>query len=189
MMDYYIDIKLMPNKEIRENVLLNQVYTEFHKRLYDINAKNIAVSFPNYRLKLGDIFRIHGTKEALLKLNEKDWLLQSQSFCKISEIKIIPENIQHRTISRVQQTMSQSKLRRLVKRAEEGKGGIKPEDVKKYKIQMLQGGLENPFVELVSGSNGERHRRFIAFGTLQESGVEGEFDLFGLSKTSTIPWF
>ena len=63
------------------------------------------------------------------------------------------------------------------------------EDIKKYKIQMLEGGLDNPFVELVSGSSGERHRRFIAFGTLQENEVRGEFDLFGLSKTSTVPWF
>jgi len=40
----------MPKKEIRENVLLNQVYTTFHKRLYDLKSDNIAVSFPEYRL-------------------------------------------------------------------------------------------------------------------------------------------
>ena len=188
-MDYYIDIKLIPNKEIRENVLLNQVYTEFHKRLYDMNAIDIAVSFPNYKLNLGSIFRIHGAKEALLKLNEKDWLSTFKPFYNISDIKIIPDTVQHRTISRIQQAMSQSKLRRLIKRAEDWKGGINQGDIKKYKIQILQGGLENPFVELVSGSNGERHRRFIAFSELQESEIIGEFDTFGLSKTSTVPWF
>lgn len=188
-MDYYIDIKLIPNKEKKENVLLNQVYTEFHKRLYDMNSTDIAVSFPKYKLKLGNVFRIHGAKEALLKLNEKDWLQKFKMFCNISDIKIIPNSAQHRRISRIQQSMSQSKLRRLIKRAEEGKGGIKPEDIKKYKIQILQGGLENPFVELVSGSSGERHRRFISFGELQENEIIGEFDTFGLSKTSTVPWF
>lgn len=183
-MNYYIDITLLPKKGIRENVLLNQVYTQFHKRLYDMKATNIAVSFPNYKLKLGNIFRIHGDKENLLKLNENDWLSKLQEFCNVSEIKIIPEQVQHRTISRIQQTMSQSKLRRLVKR-----GTIKEEDIKKYKVKMLQGGLENPYVKLVSMSNKQLHRRFLAFGSLQNEAVKDEFDLFGLSKVATIPWF
>jgi len=183
-MNFYIDIKLMSNKEIRENVLLNQIYTEFHKRLYDMKATNLAVSFPNYKLKLGNIFRIHGEKEALLKLNEKDWLLNFKQFCHISYIKVIPEQVKYRTISRVQQTMSQSKLRRLIKR-----GTIQEEDRKKYQVKMFQGGLENPYVELISMSNKQLHRRFIKFGELQDKEVIAEFDLFGLSKIATIPWF
>ena len=183
-MDYYIDIKLIPNKEIRENVLLNQVYTTFHKRLYDLKSKNIAVSFPEYRLKLGKLFRIHGTKEALEKFNEKDWLGKYQAFCKVSNIIALPEKVQYRTVSRVQQNMTEAKLRRLIKR-----GTIPEEDIKKYRIKMFQGGLDNPYVELVSMSNGQLHRRFIEFGELQDAEIKGEFDLFGLSKVSTIPWF
>ena len=183
-MDYYIDIKLIPNKEIRENVLLNQVYTAFHKRLYDLKSTNIAVSFPQYRLKLGKLFRIHGSKEALEKLNEKDWLGKYKVFCKVTTINAIPKNVEHRTISRIQQNMTEAKLRRLIKR-----GTISEEDIKKYRIKMFQGGLDNPYVELVSMSNGQLHRRFIEFGELQDKEVKGEFDLFGLSKVSTIPWF
>jgi len=183
-MTHYIDIKLIPNKEIRENVLLNQVYTTFHKRLYDLKSTDIAVSFPEYRLKLGKLFRIHGTKEALEKLNEKDWLGKYKAFCKVSNIDAIPKNVQYRTVSRVQQNMTEAKLRRLIKR-----GTIPDEDIKKYRIKMLQGGLDNPYVELVSMSNGQLHRRFIEFGELQDTEIKGEFDLFGLSKVSTIPWF
>ncbi len=183
-MNYYIDIKLLSNKEIRENVLLNQVYTEFHRRLYDINSTNIGISFPNYKLKLGNIFRIHGCKETLERLNEKDWLGRLQGFCNVSGIKAIPKHVQYRTVSRLQQTMSQSKLRRLVKR-----GTIHEVDMKKYQLKMLQGGLKNPYVELVSMSNKQLHRRFIAFGLLQDEAVEGEYDTFGLSKIGTIPWF
>ncbi len=183
-MNYYIDIKLMPKKEIRENVLLNQVYTSFHKRLYDLKSNDIAVSFPEYRLKLGRLFRIHGSKEALEKLQAKEWLGKYAEFCKVSNIEVIPEKVQYRTVSRVQQNMTEAKLRRLIKR-----GNIPEEDIKKYRIKMFQGGLDNPYVELVSMSNGQRHRRFIEFGELQEVEVKGEFDLFGLSKVSTIPWF
>ncbi len=183
-MDNYIDIKLIPNKEIRENVLLNQVYTTFHKRLYDLKSENIAVSFPQYRLKLGNIFRIHGTKEALQMLNEKDWLGKYKAFCKVSNINAIPEKVQYRTVSRVQQNMTEAKLRRLIKR-----GTIPEEDIKKYRIKMFQGGLNNPYVELISMSNSQLHRRFIEFGELQDTEIKGAFDLFGLSKVSTIPWF
>jgi len=174
----------MPKKEIRENVLLNQVYTSFHKRLYDLKSNNIAVSFPEYRLKLGRLFRIHGSKEALEKLQEKDWLGKYAEFCKVSKIEAIPPRVQYRTVSRIQQNMTEAKLRRLIKR-----GNIPEEDIRKYRIKMLQGGLDNPYVELVSMSNGKLHRRFIEFGELEDVETKGEFDLFGLSKVTTIPWF
>jgi len=80
--------------------------------------------------------------------------------------------------------MTEAKLRRLIKR-----GTISQEDVKKYKIKMMQGGLENPYVELKSGSNGQFHRRFLEFGEISLEQIKGEFDLFGLSKEATIPWF
>jgi len=188
-MTHHIDIKLIPKKEIRENVLLNQVYTSFHKRLYDLKSNDIGVGFPEYRLKLGRLFRIHGSKEALEKLQEKDWLGKYAEFCKVSKIEAIPEKVQYRTVSRVQQNMTEAKLRRLIKRAKEGKGNFNEEDIKKYRMKMLQGGLENPYVELRSMSNGQMHRRFMEFGELQDTEVKGEFDSFGLSKVSTVPWF
>ena len=183
-MTHYIDIRLNPKKEIRENVLLNQLYTDFHKRLYDLKSNTIAVSFPEYRLKLGRLFRIHGSEEALEKLQSKEWLGKQAEHCKVSIIKVVPDEVKHRTISRVQQNMTEAKLRRLIKR-----GTIPQEDIKKYRIKMFQGGLDNPYVELISMSNGQLHRRFIEFGELQENETKGEFDLFGLSKVSTIPWF
>jgi len=188
-MNHYIDIKLMPKKEIRENVLLNQVYTSFHKRLYDLKSNSIGVSFPEYRLKLGRLFRIHGSKEALEKLQAKEWLGSYAKFCKVSDIKATPDEVKYRTVYRVQQNMTEAKLRRLIKRAKEGKGNFNEDDVKKYRIKMLQGGLENPYVELRSMSNSQMHRRFMKFGELQDTEVKGKFDLFGLSKVSTISWF
>ena len=183
-MTHYIDIKLYPKKEIRENVLLNQVHTAFHRRLYDLKSNDIGVSFPEYHLKLGKLFRIHSSQESLLKLQEEDWLGKYSEYCKISSIQNIPEKVEYKTVSRIQQNMTASKLRRLIKR-----GSISDEEVKMYKIKMLQGGLDNPYVELVSMSNGKLHRRFINFGDLQSKETKGEFDSFGLSKVATIPIF
>jgi len=183
-MDYYLDIRLMPKKEMRENVLLNQLYSSFHKRLYDLKSTTIGVSFPEYRLKLGRLLRIHGRKEDLERLQEKDWLGKYRDFCKVGTITTVPQNVKYRTVSRIQQNMTEAKLRRLIKR-----GSISNEEVKKYRIKMYEGGFDNPYVELVSMSNGQRHRRFIEFGKLEDIAVNGKFDVFGLSTTATIPWF
>ena len=80
--------------------------------------------------------------------------------------------------------MDQSNLNRLIKR-----GSIKPEEIRAYKAKMFSQGLDNPYVELISGSNGHQHRRYIEFSELQSNFVEGEFDHFGLSRTATVPWF
>ena len=183
-MDYYLDIRLVPKKEIRENVLLNQIYSAFHKRLYDLKSTTIGVSFPEYKLKLGRLLRIHGTQEDLERLEKKDWLGKYRDFCKVGTITVVPNDVKYRTVSRVQQNMTEAKLRRLIKR-----GSISDEEVKKYRIKMYEGGLDNPFVELVSISNGQRHRRFIEFGKLGNTEKRGEFDLFGLSTMATVPWF
>lgn len=183
-MNYFIDIKLMPSKEIQENILLNQLYTNFHKRLYDLNSDSIGVSFPKYSLKLGNIFRIHGLQTDLEILQKVDWIKELLKFCDVSEISLVPDGAKYRIVSRIQTTMSQSKLRRLVKR-----GTIKEEDIKGYKAKLFQKSLDNPFVELVSVSNGKRHRRFIQFSDLSKNQLKGSFDFFGLSKTATVPWF
>ncbi|MEJ2075925.1 MAG: type I-F CRISPR-associated endoribonuclease Cas6/Csy4 [Reinekea sp.] len=44
------------------------------------------------------------------------------------------------------------------------------------------------YMELTSGSNGHKHRRYIELGPLQDRPLAGEFDQFGLSKTATIAW-
>ncbi len=106
------------------------------------------------------------------------------SYCNISEVSPAPSVSQFLTVSRVQTTMSQSKLKRLLKR-----GSITADEVKNYKAKMFRNGPDNLYIELVSGSNGYRHRRYLSFGDLQNKPVFGDFDQFGLSKTATVPWF
>ena len=73
-MNFYIDIQIKPDAEMRENVLLNKVYSKLHKALYTLKANNIAVSFPKHKVLLGNIIRLHGTTEP--RLSE----LQNQYF-------------------------------------------------------------------------------------------------------------
>lgn len=170
---------------MRENVLLNKVYTKFHKRLYDLKSSEIGASFPSYQVKLGQTLRIHGIQKSLAELQNENWLGGLIGYCDVSVIEKIPAQIEgYRTVSRIQTTMSYAKLKRLKQRR-----SIKPEEEKIYKARMFSKGIDNPYLELKSTSNGQKHRRYIEFGEILENPVNGLFDSFGLSKKATIPWF
>ncbi|WP_440617729.1 type I-F CRISPR-associated endoribonuclease Cas6/Csy4 [Cysteiniphilum sp. 6C5] len=183
-MNYYLNIVIKPDAEMRLNFLLNNIYTKLHKALCDLNLTNIGVSFPKYSITLGNVLRIHSDRTTLQKLQNSNWIDGMHGYCKISEIQLVPAGAKFRTISRVQTTMSNAKLKRLQKR-----GSISVDEVKQYKAKMYNQGLDNPYLELVSASNGHKHRRYIAFGELQDHPTSGQFDFFGLSKEATIPWF
>jgi len=183
-MNNYIEIKINPDTEMRENVLLNKVYTKFHKRLCDLTSTDIGISFPEYQIKLGKTLRIHGTNQRLKEFQSDNWLGGLVGYCNISDILQIPDQVSYCTVSRIQTNMSPAKLRRLIKR-----NSIKPDEVKRYKAKMFQQGIENAFLELESTSNGNKHRRYIGFGDLTNEATTGDFDQFGLSNHATVPWF
>jgi CRISPR-associated endonuclease Csy4 len=183
-MDYYLDIKIVPDEEVPIYFIRNKVYAKFHKALFSLNSTDIGISFPKYKVKLGNVIRLHGTENSLQKLQDKNWLGGLSGYCDISSIQAIPDEVVYRTISRKQSNMTEAKLRRLIQR-----GSISQDEVKGYKAKMFQQSLDNPYLELESTSNGHKHRRYLAFGESSKSMTLGEFDFFGLSKTASIPWF
>jgi len=183
-MNYYLDIQIQPDAEMRENVLLNKVYTKFHKALFTLQSDDIGVSFPEYKIKLGLMMRINAKENRLAQLQQLNWLGGLSGYCKVSAIQAIPDKVNYRTVSRIQPNMSSAKLQRLIKR-----GTIAENEIKHYKAKLFQQGLDNPYLEIESVSNGYNYRRYIAFGELTDAAINGQFDCFGLSKTVRIPWF
>ena len=183
-MDHYIDVKIKPDAEMQENLLLNSLYSKLHKALHDLKSHDIGVSFPEYHVKLGKLLRIHGHANTLKALQQTNWIAGLSGYCDISQISLIPEVKGYRTVSRVRTTMSASKLRRLKKR-----NTMSTSDIKNYKAKMFAQSLDNPYLELTSSCNGQKYRRYIKFGELVDQPQAGQFDYFGLSKTATIPWF
>ena len=184
-MNYYADIEIKPDAEMRENMLLNKVYTKFHKALDDFKATDIGVSFPEVDTRLGKTLRIHGSQQRLEELQNIDWLGGLCGYCNVSEINPIPETgVQYRTVSRVQSLMTQAKLRRLIKR-----NSLSDEDIKAYKAKMFSQSLDEPYLELFSATKKKLYRRYIKHGELKDSPTNGKFDQFGLSKYATIAWF
>ncbi|NOQ94270.1 MAG: type I-F CRISPR-associated endoribonuclease Cas6/Csy4 [Methylophaga sp.] len=183
-MDFYLDIKIKPDAEMRKNELLNKVYTKLHKALFSLDSTAIGVSFPKYNVILGNILRIHGTESQLTALQAVDWLGGLSGYCDTCFIEAIPNEVAYRTIFRKQSNMTEAKLRRLIDRR-----SISQDQIKAYRAKMFTQGMDNPYLELVSATNGHKHRRYIEFGELKTEATRGEFDTFGLSKTGTIPWF
>lgn len=194
MLNYYQCIKLIPDEECPVYFLRNTCFTKLHKALSTLKSTDIGVSFPNYKVKLGDIIRLHGSKERLTELQESNWLGGLSGCCELTNILPIPENIEgYRTLSRKQPTMTLKKLEKRIAYQKENGTLQTDEDInnyeRQYKAKMFATGLDNPYLELQSASNGNMHRRYIVFGKLQNNSIAGEFDQFGLSKIATIPWF
>jgi len=183
-MDHYTDISILPDSEFPATVLMNAIYSKFHKALCELSSAGIGISFPEYKTTLGTVLRIHSQEAVLNDLQGLNWIGGMSGYCNVSGVLAVPVDTKFRIISRKQPTMSQSKLNRLIKR-----GHISEDNLKLYKIKMLSRELDKPYVELISGSTGQKYRRYIEFGELLDQPVKGEFDQFGLSKTATVPWF
>lgn len=199
-MEYYLDIKMMPDEEVPLYFIRNKVFTKLHKALFDHKQHSIGVSFPNHQIKtkkdkakLGDIVRLHGDKHSLQGLQDANWLGGLIGYCDVSEILAVPNKIKgYRTVSRIQGWMS---LTKLAKRIDYQKKtgvltttkAIKAYE-KQYKEKMITQNDDHAYIDLIS-SKGHRYQRFITFGELLDNVVKGDFDQFGLSKVATIPWF
>lgn len=199
-MKYYQDIILLPDEEIDIAFIRNRTYGKLHKAMYDLNSKDIGVSFSNKHtdkdkyLKLGNTIRLHGSKESLEKLQNLNYLSSLSDYCKTSKILPIPSEIKaYQVISRIRQTMNESKLRKRVAYQKE-KGILKTEDeakayIKQYKDTMFKQSLREPYLEIPSTSTKNRYRIYLKFKELQDKENIGEFNQFGISKESTVPVF
>ncbi len=184
-MDCYINLLLSADDEVPIYFIRNKILTKLHKSLHDQRQTSIGISFPNHKVKLGDVIRLHSDKKSLDTLQQNNWLGGLSGYCKVTDILPVPENIEgYRTIYRIRQNKTNAKLNRLIKR-----NAMSDDDVKNYKEKMFATGLDNPYLELQSKSTGEKYRLYIAFSELLEQATLGQFNYFGLSKTATVPIF
>ena len=183
-MNHYFELKIKPDNEMSKAELTAKIYTKFHTALCTMQTNQIGISFPETQLDLGNIFRIHSNESQLRELQNLNWLGGFVGYCEMSQIQPVPIESKYQVISAKRSNMSQAKLRRLI-----NKGSIDAEGVKRYKRKMLSQWFDNPYIDLVSRSNGQVYRKFFQFSPIQDVAIEGTFDSFGLSKTATIPYF
>jgi CRISPR-associated endonuclease Csy4 len=111
-MTRYQDLELLPDVELPIFFIRNKVYTKLHKAIFDLNASDIGVSFPQAKERLGCVIRIHSTKDRLNELQKLNWLGGLAGYCQVGEVFSVPDEVKgHQVISRIRQTMSMAKSR------------------------------------------------------------------------------
>ena len=184
-MDYFIDIRVLPDPEFTENMLMAALFSKLHRALGQRGVGDIGVSFPQFEHKLGPLLRLHGCEKSLGELERIDWRRGLKDYCESSDIAPIPEIKGWRCVSRVQVKSSPERLlRRSVK-----KGWLTQEEAESRLNLMKKCHTHLPWLNLKSLSTGRFFQLFIQHGDLIHEPVTGIFSSYGLSNTATVPWF
>lgn len=187
MTTHYIDIRVLPDPETGPAQLLGALYERVHLTLVQQQLDSIGVGFPDYSQNpraIGNRLRLHGDAQVLSQFAQPDWLKGMREHVRLGEIAAVPDDVQNRTVHRQQFKTSVERLRRRrMKRkgetAEQAKAAI-PHSVERRP--------DLPYVLLHSRSTGQPFHLFIAVGPPQQQ-TTGTFNSYGLSATTTIPWF
>ena len=187
-MDRYVDLTILPDPEFQATVLMSALFSKLHKALVAEGSRQIGVSFPRVEeeaVGMGPVLRVHGSAENLESLMSLNWLLGMRDHTRLSEIESVPPKTMHRIVRRVQAKSNPERLRRrLAKRK-----NISLEQARELIPETAAQRLKLPFVSLRSASTGRSFRLFIEHLPLESEPKTGEFSLYGLSSTATVPWF
>jgi CRISPR-associated endonuclease Csy4 len=192
MHSHYLELRAIPQIEITEVNVINQVMQSLHQIIVNYQG-NIAVSFPLYNVykTLGGVIRLFGTEDELLKI-EADIQRQSSinDYVILMPISKVPFTGKYLRLKRIQ-GKNQHTLRRTLKRTQErlsaqGKWSekVKQDIIKKWSHFHLQ----YPHLHMHSKSSGQKFILWIK----QEKCLEpasGIFNSYGLSQTATVPDF
>ena len=184
-MDHYIEIRLRPDPEFKEAMLMSALFAKLHRTLAKAGNGEVGVSFPYAEKLLGDTLRIHGAQPALQRIMDLDWLRGMKDHITVSPMLSVPQNCKHRIVRRRQ---AKSSLERLYRRSVKN-GKMTKDEVERKLAEGIEQRSRCPFVQLVSSSSGQRFRLFIEQGKLLDSSSEGTFSAYGLSGEASVPWF
>lgn len=187
-MDHYVDICVRPDPEFTDSLLMNALFSKFHRVLVGFDNRDLGVSFPRHNVErpsLGDCLRVHGSVESLQRLMADNWLTGMQDHTAVGAVEPVPENAVHCRLRRVQPKSNADRIRR---RHMKRHGATYEEAVQKIPDSVEQR-VRLPFIKIKSQSSGKHFRLFIEHMTPLAQPVNGEFNTYGLSRTATVPWF
>ncbi|WP_337243673.1 type I-F CRISPR-associated endoribonuclease Cas6/Csy4 [Luteimonas sp. gir] len=188
MTTHYLDFTLAPDPETSATHLLGALYDRFHLALVQRRIDTIGVSFPGYSLvprTLGTQLRLHGRADDLTPFMHADWLKGVRDHVHLSDILETPVNAEHRAVQRRQFKTSADRLRRRRMRRK-GETAAQAEQAIPVTVERRP---DLPYVQLRSRSTGQPFSLFVALGPLMPIATPGPFNAYGLSATTTVPWF
>ncbi|MGN8157448.1 type I-F CRISPR-associated endoribonuclease Cas6/Csy4 [Salinisphaera sp. SWV1] len=188
MTSHYIDIHLRPDPDFPAGQLMGALFSKLHRRLVELDMSTVGVSFPAHRIKprdIGDHLRLHGSPTDLATLMASSWLGGMREHADIRELMPAPEQASHRTVSRRQFKTNAERLRRRRMRRHDESAQTALERIPDH----IEQRVSLPFVQVRSSSTGQRFSLFVEHGTEQPQPTCGSFNSYGLSRTTTVPWF
>lgn len=187
-MNHYIDIRLRPDPEFSAAHLMAALFSKLHRVLAQRGELQVGVSFPlmeQQHAGLGGVMRLFGDAKPLDMLMAEPWLLGMRDHTEVGAITLVPDYAQYRQLKRVQAKSSPERLRRRSIKCL----GISEQEAKTRIPDSAAKWLNLPYLQLQSGSTGQRFRLFLELGPLQQAPQPGLFNRYGLSPSATIPWF
>ncbi len=186
-MDRYLDLRILPDPELPTFQLMSALFARLHRRLAGLDSNDIGISFPEVNEEapeLGGLLRLHGGDNALSKVLMDSWLAGTREYIQMSDVGLVPREVQYRRVKRVQVKSSPERIRRRQMR----RHGWTEEEAHRKIADSVGGMLTLPYVSLFSASTGQRFHLFIKHESADVA-TPGEFNAYGLSSTATIPWF
>jgi len=189
-MDYYLDIRLLPDADFASPVLMNALYAKLHRML----TSDIGISFPGYDMAprredgktlpptLGLTLRLHGKVAALDHLMARRWLSGFTDHAMVGNIQPVPTHTSYVAVRRRQVKSNPARERdRLMRRK-----SVTLEEAMQLIPDSTAKRLTLPFLTVDSTSTGQR---FLLFIDQQPAAgqVVGGFNAYGLSHDATLP--
>ncbi|KMW75075.1 CRISPR-associated protein Csy4 [Photorhabdus luminescens subsp. luminescens] len=184
-MDYYLEIRVLPDLEFSQQDLMAALFAKLHRALGQVGNGRIGVSFPRAGKTLGDTLRMHGSSEALNDLQALSWLKGLRDYTEVIDIQPAPQDTRYRRVSRVQVKSNVDRIRRRSIK----KGWLTEEQAWQRIPISKEQRTHLPFLYLKSLSSGQSFLLFVEQGPIQDSPASGVFSSYGLSSSATIPWF
>lgn len=181
-MQHYIDLKIILDPCISESHVMNKLFSRLHIALVEQGTSEVGVSFPQAKKTLGSHLRLHGSKSLLEQLMSVAWIGKLEEYLSISLIKKIPSFAEPYIVKRIQTKSNAERMRRRSVK----KGWLTQEEANQTINREVKSTL--PYVEIQSHSTGKTFKLFVE-QKLQNKWKPGKFSYYGLSNSTTIPWF
>lgn len=198
-MNYYQEIKLLPDLEVGVYFLWQKIFLQIHLALVALKDSNdkvpVGISFPEYNEGndentplIGSVIRIFGESDKILaKLNIKQALRRFCDYVYISEVRAVTNPKGYATFVRWSGDQNPERLaRRRAKRH-----NISFEEAMAY-YRNFKPKNTPPYIQMKSLS-GERDFRLYIKKNIVEKPVEGKFSTYGLGvqkeAVATVPIF
>lgn len=188
MLSHFIQVRcLSPDQEITVQDIMSRVFYRLHGAIASLHTSDVGVSFPNHTfMSVGDVLRVHGSKDALTRLLDGGWLFRLEDYTLSSGIMSVPEQVKYRCVSRARAKSSAPRLRRRLMR----RHNLSELEAKRLIPDSIEKRLNLPSILVCSKTTSTpSYPIFIKHGPLLSSPVPGPFSSYGLSSEATVPWF